>query len=212
MSKNLKQFRFSKGTYCFVHALSPMLHNYWNTYGQPIDEDLYLTSAFEGKCIGEPSKKDMSWSIEIDALSRDGLRIFRADQEMIQDGRYVVRGLVEPDDWMIHDRPTMAKFFGRMASKNKAAMEGLSSKTTPRTPASNIPAFGPSSAPFMNAITIDPIISPMMARPLSVENTPLALASTGQESSLNSTAEEYEEVYGDCIDDTQLTHEDIFEP
>ena len=135
MSKNFKQFKFAKGTYCFVHALSPMLQNYWITYGQPIDEDLYLTSAFEGKCVGEPSKKDMSWSIEIDALTRDGLRIFRADQEMIQDGRYVVRGLVEPDDWMIHDRQAMSKFFGRMASKNKAAMEGLSSKTIPKNEA-----------------------------------------------------------------------------
>ena len=188
MSRNLKQFKFSKGTYCFVHAVSPMLNNYWITYGQPIDEDLYLTSAFEGKCIQEPSKKDMSWSIEIDALTQDGLCTFRADQEMLQDGRYVVRGLVEPDDWVIHGKQDMAKFFGKMAYKSKAAMEGLSSKVIPKTPASKTPEFGPSSAPFMNAISIDPLISPIMARPLSVENTPLA--STGQESSMNSAAEE----------------------
>ena len=40
------QFKLIKGDFCFVHALSPILENYFTKHGQPLPEELINAKSY----------------------------------------------------------------------------------------------------------------------------------------------------------------------
>jgi len=42
--------RFKKGDFCYIHASSSIVTAYFETFGQPLDENDLIAACFEGIC------------------------------------------------------------------------------------------------------------------------------------------------------------------
>ena len=117
MSTKARPYKLVRGDFCFVHAMSPILHAYFKEYGQPLIAEDLAVSCFEGKVIKTPlpiSKQkcasDQRYHIEIGALNKAG-SIFEAGVELLRDSPYFCKDISEPEGWVIQSRMTMNNLY-----------------------------------------------------------------------------------------------------
>jgi hypothetical protein len=118
------QFKLIKGDSCFVHALSPVLENYFNKHGQPLPDELINSSCFEGVVVrgqihgkkGQGSSTDNCWIIEIGALDKDGKQFYANLFQL--NNQYFVKDIMEPEGWVIQSRLEMDTLYNNQVASD----------------------------------------------------------------------------------------------
>ena len=103
--------KFKKGDFCYIHASSSIVTLYFETFGQPLDEENLNTACFEGICTkvvkkGKPPKgSDRNlWCVTINALHHMDNDFVINENDFDE---YFSTDVVEPDGWLLWTKAAM---------------------------------------------------------------------------------------------------------